>query len=788
MTRRCIDARLSGLGFNVIGRLHRGLGAGLVLGGAWLLALAPAAPLAAEQERQEVIWFDGSRGLEPEGRLLSDNEFYWGEVVRTGVSYTYEVEPDSPADEPVTERRQGMDGRRLLNGAREGHATGWRPPVQPVGIRGEPLAVMFDFNGEYRFTEVDLSTPTGEAAIEIAVRDDADEPWETVTSQALEDSGEGPLHRLPLEASVAGRYMRVEIEASGDLTRCDGIWVWGEPVDPESVEEVIEPLAETPKIVGYSFQSIPGIGRSGFSDKQYWDWLRSMDALREEPAERVIWSQVPTWGEITNQPLLPDAEARFDELELLMARNETEPAAIALTNPKGREPQAATVSLSAFRDAETGEVAEAVRGELGVFGAVNTQFFGTNLVPIFEPGNMLGASLMRRFLTNAETIVDFPNLELTPAGSVVMWLSVTTDEAAPGVYEATLSVADGPSRPVRVEVLDVTLPETDAWVHSYSDMTHMNPYVYPDRIEREVDYKQGLGITVWHGMQGQPEWRQALAERAFETGRPAMLYGKVGRAGAGEDVQRVEDLTEAQRERIRERVEGYVEHFEGMGLGYEDYFLELWDEPGMRRSGTYRAIVQFIKEEVDPNVQLFMNPLFWTGQFVHEPEDIYPVLQGWYNQYIDVSVPISLLVEEGSPLMELFVADRPVNAFYAVATHHARSESQARNEYYRDMAWKAFSHGMNGWGFYSWHRRRGNPWDDHTRLPDYQMVYPGPQGAIPTRASEALRQGWEEFRLLNLLEQQDQADVVEQLVQDYRDGASFSELRDRALRAAADGS
>lgn len=754
-----------------------------------LVGLVAAGSVDAE-EVQEVIWKDGSKGPAPEDKLLSDNVFYWGEVVLTGVEYTYEVEPDAPADDPVIERREGMPGRRLLNGVRESHSTA----RHPVGIRDEPLAVVFDFKDTYEFTEVDVNTPTGAAAIEVAVRDEPDEPWQTVHEQSLDDSGEGPLHRRPLDDRPGGRYVRLQIEAEGSLTRSDGVWIWGEPAEPEQVEEAIEPLAETPQIVGYSFQSIAGIGRSGFSDMQFWTWLDAMGGVRDESIDPVVWSQASTWGEITNRPLLPDAEARFETLELLMSRNETEAATVALTNTHWREPREVTVGLSEFRDADSGEAAPALEGELRVFGAVSSKYYGSNLVPMFEPDNMLGRSLMHRYVSNAETILDFPSLHLTPAGSAVMWLSVTTDNADPGIYEAELTVdgvEDGPTRTVRVEVVDVTLPDPYVWIHSYSDMTHMRPFMEPEHPDRDVAYKQSLGITVWIGLRDGPEWRQDLARRALETGQRTMLYTRlsvathptVRMARRGELTP--DDLDDEAREAISERIEEIVADAEALGLDYEDWYLEFWDEPGMGNARSYGVLAEFIKEEVDPDVQIFMNPLFWTGGFVLEPDTIYPELADWYREYIDISVPIILLVEDESPLMDLFVADRKANAFYAVATHHARSESAERIEFYRMMAWKAMRHGMNGWGFYSYHRPRGNPWDDHGARPNYQMVYPGPRGPIPTRASEALRQGWEDYRLLTLLKEQGQNSLVDELIEGYRVGDSFDALRERALRAAA---
>ncbi len=748
----------------------------------WLGMLSPA---HANNSEQEVIWFDGSRGPEPEGRLLSDNEFYWGDVVRTGVEYHYKTEPDSPADNPLIDRREGKPGRRLQNGVRESHST----RRHPVGIRNEPLAVVFDFKDAFEFTDVSVSTPTGSADIDISVREYPESSWTNVYQQSLKDSGEGPLHRIVLEERPRGTQMRISIEAEGELTRSDGIWIWGEPLDDEEFEETIRPIAETHQPVGYTFQSIQGIGRSAFSDTQFWQWLDSMGWKEIEPEVPAVWSQVSTWGEISNRSILPNADARIETFELLMSRNETEAAAAALTNTSRREPFEAVVELSGFRCTDTGEEAAGVNGELRVLGATNTRFYGTVLVPMFSSDNMLGRSLMSRYLTNAGTIVEFPRLRLPPAGSAVMWLSVTTEDASPGIYEAQIHLDEGPAQAVRVEVVDVTLPNPFVFVWSCSERTHMHPYEYPDRVQRDVEYKQGLGITVWYFRRG-THWRNDVARQALQTGAHTMLsitHGSVGGASRGR-LQSIEDLSESDRQDIAERVEAIVERAEEFGLDYEDWYMRLWDEPGMGNAHSFGVLARYIKEHVNPDVQISMNPCFWAGGRVKRLEyqkEIYEALVDWYNDYIDISIPLVLMLGEDSPLMDLFVADRPVNASYSVSTHHARSECPDRIGFYRKKPWQAFSHGMNGWGFYSWHRPRGNPWNDHAAPPDYQMVYPGPRGAIPTRASEALRQGWEEYRLLTLLREQGRDKLVEELIAAYRDGEDMDVLRERALRAAA---
>ena len=123
-----------------------------------------------------------------------------------------------------------------------------------------------------------------------------------------------------------------------------------------------------------------------------------------------------------------------------------------------------------------------------------------------------------------------------------------------------------------------------------------------------------------------------------------------------------------------------------------------------------------------------------------------------------------------------------------------RSERRDEVTLARRMAWDSFALGFNGWSFYSYYSPRANAWNHFDRNPrgeglqepsDYQMNYPGPRGIIVTRHSEALRQGWEDWRLLNLLKTQGKQGVIDGLLRDYHRGVDTERLHDRAVRAAA---
>jgi hypothetical protein len=251
-----------------------------------------------------------------------------------------------------------------------------------------------------------------------------------------------------------------------------------------------------------------------------------------------------------------------------------------------------------------------------------------------------------------------------------------------------------------------------------------------------------------------------------------------------------EELTAEDRAKIADHVRALVREAEGLGLTYADWYAELWDEPGEANAALYRALCRIIRE-TDPRVRVYCNPCFWVDNGVLDDVRVFAALGPWYREGVDVSVPLFLLLEDRPQCFELFDAPRAIRAFYAVATQSAKGEASAQVEGYRRQAWDAFRRGWNGWGFYSYYAPRESPWTDFDQswtedLPDYQMVYPGPRGPIPTRQSEAVREGWEDYRLLTLLRTQGRAAKVRALLEGYAAGRPLTELRGEALEAAAE--
>ena len=106
-----------------------------------------AIPRAVHGDR---IWWDGSRDEEhaPPGKLLSDNEGYWGDTILTGVDYAYETEPTNPAD--IWRDDPERFGRRLLDGRPSGN---W---WVPVGVNAKALVLQLDQWGRLCYHAVRL--------------------------------------------------------------------------------------------------------------------------------------------------------------------------------------------------------------------------------------------------------------------------------------------------------------------------------------------------------------------------------------------------------------------------------------------------------------------------------------------------------------------------------------------------------------------------------------------------------------------------------------------------------
>lgn len=756
---------------------------------------ADSLPAAASQPEQAdaVIWATGERDPNgpPRGKLLSDNAGYWGDVVLTGATYAWESNPANPADRLMDNAAQF--GRRLLDGRIEGD---WWVPVGQNP--GRELIAVFDFHRPCRFTEVDtIASRTPKTSLKIEVRATQSDPWKTVFARPLDKSPDKPLNRVMLTGNSAGRYMRLSMGSDG-ITWLDEVLVWGEAdVSPQFPEQIAPTYRR--ELPPGTLCSIPGMTTTEIPAQRFAEWRSTIGPHASAPA---IWSAASQPS--PRQPILPEATMINPTVYVVMARNETESLYLALTNTSATDSRVLTINDVPLNAVNSNAPETRLQAKLLIGGALPTvapkqpltaeqrlrlmvdadvpddaaSGDEVNILPFFDRGRMLGRSLMQRYLANGVEIRDFPQITLPPGGSAVLMLRVTTAGAAAGQFAGTISAttAEGQTviTPLRIEVSDVTLPDLDLWVHSWGNTTAQFPFETQSRRENDVRTSRELGVTAFMGLPS--------------PGSKAALFGSMGRTyyhatgipadyvnrGYGGQLQPGQ-ITIEDEKRVAEHFQGLVRQANQLGLQYDDWWVELWDEPQETNTATFEALARIMRR-TDPRVRIYMNPLFWRPG--HAPDDVIVAdLAPWYNELIDVSVPIMTLIGDNRATRELWSAPRYVRAFYI---HPAARGGRA-------MAWKAYDLGYNGWGYYCYHAPRGNPWDIRTWTElgySYQMVFPGPQGPIVMPIYDEMRDGWEDYRLLTALRQRGREDIVRELLSGYRDGKPLTELRVAGLRAA----
>ncbi len=312
----------------------------------------------------------------------------------------------------------------------------------------------------------------------------------------------------------------------------------------------------------------------------------------------------------------------------------------------------------------------------------------------------------------------------------------------------------------------------------------MFPFVFSDRVQREVDYKQSLGINVWDGLPTPGSDADVARKRGQAIFQFFIVPPEYVNNGYNNRIK-PQDLTAKDEAAITEYVRAMVKQTQALGLTYDDWQGELWDEPGPNNAPGLGAVARIVKK-ADPKVRIFVNPSFWAGQGAAADEIVYPALAAWYREVVDVSVPFEGLLLDHPKSYPLFDAPRAVRALYTVTTHVTKGEQAQHMERHRRLAWEAARRGWNGWGFFAYYRPEANPWNDFdASYPDYAMVYPGTRGPIPTRQSESVREGWEDYRLLALLQERGMKSELTAILKAYAAGEAPQKLRLRALHAAS---
>jgi len=729
---------------------------------------APATSAASN-----VLWYDGVPAPAPQGALLTDNPGYFGKSIHTGVTYKYSETPNNPAD--ILGRDKTQFGNRLLDGQPAGD---W---FSPVGINGKPLVADFDFHQIVTLNEIAVaqfrSADLKLAVVEI--KSDENAAW---TKVLLRNDSKGSLHHLALPDPAKARFVRLTLQSNSGITYISQVWMWGDakPVTVKSINGFFPEMKNFPE----TKNAVPG-DETILSADALNEWRKRCDFN----ADAVTWQVAPTWQMLQKDPLkstfLPGKAALRQPVQMNATQKEGESAAVFLINAADHAKDV-TVRLGDFKDQQDKSTFTG-KSTLYVAGAIWTRRWGQTLRPLFSTDNKLGGELMEKYLTNGSVVKDFPILHLPPRGTALLWITVNTNNANPGNYTATLNAGEN-AIPVHLKVLPVTLPQPDVWVRFWGNApaSGHNLWSSADAIKQELIYQQSMGVSVWQGWPVEGSYPQIARDLAKQQGRHSYFINGISADLRDAGYTGKLDPThfdDAFKKKIQTETQQMVQTAQKFGLTYNDWSMELWDEPTPKNMQSWAAIARLIKA-ADPKVQLYMNPLFWTrqgtnpGKFADDEHQV-QTLEGWYNQLVDISVPIL-------GQMDATKYPKTNQQFYNHLPRAIRAFYIHPNPGHK-ISWEAFERNYNGWGFYAYYSPRKDAWNDFDdREFDYQIVYPGPNGFIPTIESESMRETWEDYGLLTLLKRRGQTTELNSILDLYKsDKSTFAALRERMLKDVA---
>ena len=735
--------------------------------------------LSAVLSAEPIVWMDGSidHSGAPEGKLLTDNDGWWGDRVWTGVTYKYETPPTSPAD--FYPGHKETFGRRLLDGDVN---TGWN---QPVGIVKHPLTVILDFHRRCVFSEVDVISrlsSTNEVSVEVS--QDGNE-WTMV----MKGEGLSAVTRLKFEKRAKGRYLRVSCKSRTNATTwIDELLAWGNAEVTRENPEVVKRL-----VADWSFpQSLRGVEATKSSEAEFQKFC-------EREGGGVVIAEVTGDPDRINSPCYDHG---INAYELKVARNEVESRWFTVVNASNKEIKI-PLKLSNFGvgiDAELliggiirvdkpkRRLTEQERFDLLLTGDEPEEMFKKNFaaLPYFTVADKPSSAFTQRYLANSEQVDGFPEaVPLRPSEAMVLMIRWKTNNAKPGMYKGKLR-AGKRSVDISLKVADVVLPHSPVWVYAWNPFTEQYPFQSKTRFGNDVKAVLDLGVSHFCGL---PKKGSKL-NLAMRLSKSSIFSEWVTRGKAFHEIYngKKKTLEEADKLEVKQHIEESIDLAKSVGLPLQRLAVELPDEPGFKNIDGVRAMAEYVRE-IHPELPIFCDPSFWKleGRF-GTYEEIKPHLDGFYNECVDISVPYRSNVECPLKRKAWFETPRKVNAQYA---HPSRRAG-------RSIAWSSYRYGMNGFAYWAYNFARGNPWDIRTwKYYGYEalLVLPLENGVAITPAYEELREAYEDWQLLDALKLSGRHELLKELIAEFADSfdpkqieaerpykCDFRALRDKALQ------
>jgi len=435
--------------------------------------------------------------------------------------------------------------------------------------------------------------------------------------------------------------------------------------------------------------------------------------------------QVHPWVVATEQQLASAPPRRIASLRVRGAREDWITAAFMIRT----DSEKATVSFTGVE----GPAPVRERLQVRIAGMGNYRGGGFTPDPLFLATDLRGDKELGRYLSNWECIKDFPRLLVTPEHPALLWLTLRTHGLRAGPYTARLKFADAAGHLRSVEV---------------------RAYVYPPQLPEQSP----LYYFLWQYVPGEPvgrTWVREYVEHGVNVFHQQHELAWSGGArfllffAPGDAFGRKLPITPKRRQQVLEGTRKILATVRKLKLGTDQWAIYITDEPKDEDMG---AVIEYARlmREVAAGI-----PFYVTLPWGPAPRNTWCTPAGVRKLaatgLISVWHPYWYHAWDGAGTWEVMKrTGRPI-WIYSIQADVPRTPNCGLSMY-RLGPWYAFKYGVAGYGVYAGYSFNGDPWNDLDRKHDYYVNYSfGPRGFVTTRAFEALRQGVQEYKLLDEL-------------------------------------
>jgi len=466
-----------------------------------------------------------------------------------------------------------------------------------------------------------------------------------------------------------------------------------------------------------------------------------------DPVDLLAWQIEHPWAPFDPASAAPP-EALPGELRVTTEQRSHEATVVAIANVTGR-PLDIRVTLDGWHGGEDPPARDAVTLRRVVTVPTARQNMSPDALPALDEAGILAI----------------------PADeSAQLWIDWASKDVAPGEHTAELSIraltvaGQVWSMPLVWEVLPVALPEQmPLWFHVWA---YHNPLlgdddaIWQDLVDHHMNvFDLPLPRAVYdsHGELGPIDWSATdrVIARAPE-GSFYLWHGGEGFVAAGEGVPGVG--SEPWRQAYERFAHLWLEHLAAQGIDSDRHANYIIDEPGIYggKNVDYFDRIAPIWRSIDPQVRIYCNPGGGaTREHVERIVRNADVLGPNWGEYRGVP---DVYHAEGETIPAATEPNDYVGTIcedaWMVWTYRCDGgvKDLRRMTYYWEPIWQGPRFRLTGLGFWSYAGRQTDFWQGpNPNDTDYELVYTGASGPVPSRRWQGLRLGIEDDARLRMV-------------------------------------